>query len=61
MDQLINPENPQFRAAVVEVIDDRLNERVTTRVDAILTRIRTDLEQRGFAEAATYVRRTPGE
>ncbi len=46
--EMINPDDPRLQAAVAEVLQDSLAD--------IFTRVRTELENAGFPEAAEFVR-----
>ena len=48
VEEIINPNDPRLRAAVVEVLQEILAD--------IFTRIRTALENAGYADAAEFVR-----
>lgn len=63
MDAQPTPDEAQFRAAVAEIInpdDPRLQAAVAqvlrTHLDDVFTRVRTQLENAGYAEAAEFVR-----
>lgn len=53
MPNQLTPDNPQFRAAVTEILSARLDE--------VFTRVRNELESAGYTEAAEHVRRTFSE
>lgn len=48
MNSQLNPDDPAFREAVIAIVDTRVNE--------VLTRIRTQLDRAGYTEAANFVR-----
>lgn len=53
MNDQLSADDPRLRGLVIEIVNERL--------DAVLTRVRNDLEQAGYPDAAKYVRRVPGE
>ena len=48
MNHQLNPEDPAFREVVVAIVDDRVQE--------VLKKIGTKLDQAGYTEAARFVR-----
>ena len=50
--EIINPNDPRLRAAVTEVLEESLAD--------VFTRVRTELENAGYADAAEFVRRNFG-
>lgn len=53
VEEIINPNDPRLRAAVIEVLQGCLAD--------VFTRVRTELETAGFTEAAEHIRRTFSE
>lgn len=50
--EIINPNDPRLKAAVVEVLQECLSD--------VFTRVHTQLNEAGFPEAAEFVRRNFG-
>ena len=60
MAHLVDPDNPEFRAIVVAILDERMAE-LDKRIADVVASIRTQLDYAGYTEAAEFVQRHFGQ